>query len=376
MATDEWIGVVHATRPKYMKGASDLTIRGRLILSLLKKKGRIVLNQSGTTCNWQVEFSQPPVISYADGGQVDFSNHDALRQLEIDWRGYVATDTLTKKQNAMNAGDEQLVNLYQTKQNRLMKSLRNNFAGEMYKDGSASGRENNVHGLETFMGDGTTVVADRVAQPSDTYGIGALSTALGDQGGSWSSDLGTSPNAAVATDWPDGQGDSEYDYLSPKLVNWGSTSWGTTSPSNTWILNAWRVIGQTITWLTTTGGPEGMPDICVLAPNLFQGYKNAAESKQRIVVPHKGAQDLGFGNVLNQDGVAIQGDFDCPVDTGYMLNLDEMKLCSIMPQLFWTEGPDKDPRSLWSWLWGTGFFGNCQFTSPKHFAKMYNYADA
>lgn len=372
MASTEWIGIIHSTRPKYMKGASDLTIRNRLFLALLQKKGRIKLNESGDEVKWQVEFSQPTVTSYADGGQVDFSNHDAFRQLSIDWRGYVATDTLTKKQNAMNAGQEQLIDLFGTKNSRLMKSLRDNFCGELYKDGEAAGRESNVHGLETFMGSGTTVVADRVAQPSDTYTLAGLSTELRNQGGTWSSNLTTSPNAAVATDWPDGQGDSEYDYLSPKLVNWASTSWGT--GSNTWEANCWRAVSQTITWLTTTGGQDGMPDICVMAPNLFQGYKNHHETIRRINIPHKTAQDLGFGgNTLNQDGCAIQSDFDCPADTAYMVNLDTVELCSIMPQLFWMEGPDKDPRTLWSWLWGVGFFGNAKF-QPKHTAKLYPYA--
>lgn len=366
---DEWVGVIHATRPRYMKGASDLTLRSRLLLALLKSKGRIERNVSGPECQWQVEFSQPVVSSYADGGQIDFANHDAFRTLTQDWRGYVATDTLTKKQNAMNSGQEALINLFQTKQNRLMKSLRDNFCGEMYKDGSSAGRENNIHGLETFLTAGTCAATDRVAVCNDTYG--GISTAHGNQGGSWSANLTTKPNSTIATDWPDGQGDVEYDFLSPKLVNWSANNWGT--GSTLWEDNCWRVISQTITWLTTTGGEEGMPDICVLAPNLFQGYKNHEETIRRISVPHKKANDLGFaGNVMNQDGVAIQADFDCPVDTGYMLNLDTVTLRSIMPELFWMEGPDKDPRTLWSWLWGTGFYGNCTF-QPKHVAKLKNF---
>jgi hypothetical protein len=37
------------------------------------------------------------------------------------------------------------------------------------------------------------------------------------------------------------------------------------------------------------------------------------------------------------------------------------------------EGPDKDPRSLWSYLWGVGFYGNVKY-QPKHVAKLFNYA--
>lgn len=370
--SDEWIGVVHSTAPKYMKGASDLTIRSRYILARLKQKGRIEYNQSGDECKWQLEYSQPPVESYADGGVVDFSNHDAFKRVSIDWRGYVATDTLSKKQRGMNSGQQALIDLFQTKSNRLTKSIRDNFCGELFKDGQATGRENCVHGLETVLGEGTVVTADLVAAPSDTYGLGSLSTVPGTYGGSWTANLSTSPNASLAVDWPNGQGDSEYDFMSPKLVNWSSSSWGTSA--TTWEANCWRAIGQTITWLTVTGGEDGMPDLCLLSPDLFQGYKNHEETIRRISIPHKAANDLGFaGNVLNQDGCAIMPDFDVPANTGYMLNTSKVTISSLFPELFWMEGPDKDPRTLWSWLWGVGFFGNTKL-QPKHLAKLYPYA--
>ena len=370
--SDEWVGIANSTRPKYMKGASDLTIRGRYLLARLRQKGRITYNNNGDELKWQVEYSQPAVESYSDGGVLDFANHDAFRQLSVDWRGYVATDTLSKKQNAMNSGDAALINLFQTKSNRLTKSISNNFAGELYKDGDGTNRENCIHGCETFLGEGTDEAGDIASQPSDTYGLGALSTAVGTYGGSWSDVLSTQPNATIATDWPHGSGSSEYDFLSPKLVNWSSTGWGT--GATTWEANCWRAIGQAITWLTTLGGPEGMPDVCVLAPNLFQGYKNHEEAIRRISVPHKAANDLGFeGNVLNQDGCAIMSDFDCPVNTGYMFNTSTISIRSLMPELFWMEGPDKDPRSAWSWLWGVGFFGNVTW-EPKSVAKLWAYA--
>lgn len=371
MAADEWIGLVSATRAKYMKGASDMTLRKRLLLAMLKKRGRISYNCSGTELVWQLEFSQPPISQNGDGAVIDFSNHRAYRQVSVDWRGYVGTDTLTQKQNLMNRGEEQLVNLFQSKSNNLRKSIGDTFAGEIYKDGEATGRENSVHGLETFMGSGTCAATDRIAQPSDTYGLGQLSTQLGTYGGSWTSALTTKPNSTIATDWPDGSGTAEYDFNSPKLVNWSASNWGT--GATTWEANAWRVVSQTITWLTTTGGEDGMPTLGAMSPDLFQGYKNAQEVKTRITVSHKESQDLGFGQTLNQDGVALYPDFDCPVGTGYFINVSQMMIHSLAPELFWMEGPDKDPRSNWSYLWGIGFWGNAEF-KPKHFAKIAAYA--
>jgi hypothetical protein len=84
--------------------------------------------------------------------------------------------------------------------------------------------------------------------------------------------------------------------------------------------------------------------------------------------------DLGFqGNVLNQDGCAISADFDVAPNVGYGLVLSDITVSSLMPELFWMEGPDIDPRSAWSYLWGQGFYGNAKF-KPKSVAKLKNYA--
>lgn len=369
--SDEWIGVINTTKPQYMKGASDMTIRRRLFLAMLKKKGRITYNNSGYEFRWQVEFSQPTMHQHGDGSMIDFSNHQAFQQAVLPVSGYQVSDSITMKQKAMNSGEEALINLFKTKQGRIMKKLQNGLASEIYKAGGTSGHENAIYGLETCLTERTTPAAgDRIAEPSVTYA--GLSTALANQGGTWSANLTTSPNATLANDWPDGQGDVEYDYFSPKLVNWSSTGWGT--GSTTFEDNCWRVIGQTITWLTIQGGDDGMPEICVLAPNLFQAYKNHEEAIRRISVPAKTANDLGFsGNVLNQDGCTISADFDCPANTGYMVNTSTVEIASWMPELFWMRGPTEDPRSGFAALWASGFYGQCSL-SPKYLAKLKNYA--
>lgn len=369
--SDEWIGVINTTKPAYMKGASDLTIRKRLFLAMLKRKGRITYNHGGYEFRWQVEFSQPAMHQHGDGSMIDFTNHQAFQQAVLPWIGYQVSDSITMKQKAMNSGQEALINLFKTKQGRIMKKLMNGLAGEMYRSGGDTGRENCIYGLESFLGERTTPgAADRIAEPSETYA--GLSTALANQGGTWSADGSSFPNATLANNWPDGSGDSEYDYWAPKLVNWSATSWG--SGSTTWEDNCWRVIGQTITWLSLTGGDDAGPEICVLPGHLFQGYKNHEEAIRRINIPHKTANDLGFaGNVLNQDGCAISADYDCPVNTGYMVNTSTVEIKSLMPELFWMEGPDTDPRAAYATLWASGFYGQAQF-QPKYTAKLRNYA--
>lgn len=369
MAGEEWAGVITATAPNIMKGAEDLTLRKRLLLAMLKKRGRIELNQEGYDCSWQVEFSQPPIESYADGNVINFSRHDTLRRLTIDWRGYKGSDMMTSKEKEMNKGTLALVKRYDRILPGLIKSLTDKFCSELFVDGYASGNEARLHGLESFLGSGTTVATDRLAKPDDTYG--GISTAPGSVAGQWTSTLATYPNANIGTDWPDGSGSSEYDFNSPKLINWSASNWGTSS--QTWASNAIRVLRQAKMWQSLTAGPEDAPDLCLLAPNMFYDWMNAHESKLRSIVPHKEASDLGFSaDTYNQDGMAVTSDFDVPVNCGYIMNLDKMSLASLHSKLFVSQGPTYDIRTD-AYLFTVGFFGNCKY-QPKFFGKTKNYA--
>ena len=161
-----------------------MTIRRRLLLKLLAKYGRIVFNEDGTDCYWTVEYAQPPVQAHGASGEYEFSEHDLFRQLNIDVRGYVATDKMDFKNSLMNKGSVAIVNRYKRIMPQLRKSLDDHFHGELYIDGNASGNENRLHGLLSFLGDdGNTVAADLVAKPSDTYG--GRSTAPQAEGGTW-----------------------------------------------------------------------------------------------------------------------------------------------------------------------------------------------
>lgn len=364
---EEWSGVINTTAPRYLKGAIDATIRERLLLSLMKKRGRISTGNYGFNLNWDVEMDQPPVQAYGDGGVIDFSRHDLWQQLVIDVRGYVATDTMTGKEKLMNAGDVAIIKRYDRIMPNLMKSIRDRFGTELYVDGYATGNSQRLIGIESFCGTGTTAAGDRIAQPSDTYA--GKSTAVG-QFGSWSNALSTYPNAAIASDWPDGQGTASYDYLSPKLLNWSSTNWGTSSTA--WEDNCERVIAQAVIWTALTSGASGRVGLFLLSGRLFYGYRNKISAKQRIIIPHKDSDDLGFPDALNQEGAAIHYEFGLDANTGYGFNLDEMELCSWGKELFNSAGPEYSIQTD-SWLFKVGFFGNAKF-NPKAFCKLYNYA--
>lgn len=367
----EHVATVKATAPRYFKKASDLTMRRRLWLAMLERYGVVEYNADSFSTTWDVEYSEPEVRSYGDAGDQTFAEHDALQQLTVNVRGYTTTDKLTKKQRLMNKGKSQIYNLYEKKSKNLLKAIRKKFHRELYIDGYATNNDDRLIGIESFMGtDGNTVVGDIVANPSDTYG--GLSTALGAISGSWDSDLATSPNATIATDWPYGRGDVEYDFIAPKPFNYGSSSWS--SGNTNWLDNCEDVLRTAGIVCATLTDDEDTPMVHMLDSKMYADFCTYWSARGRIIHPHKESEDLGFGRTLNFEGAMVHFEYDCPPGVGYGLSPTMMELFSMEDTLFVPDGPSWSIEKK-AWLYEVGFFGNLRF-QPKYFAKYANYASA
>lgn len=375
-SSDEHLGLVRATAPRFFKGASDLTFRHRLWLAMLQRYGMLEFGASSFACTWDVEYSQPTVRQYGDSGDMQFNQHDALQQLTVNVRGYSATDRFTEMQKLMNQGQTQIVNEYKKKSERLVKRMMQVLCAELYTDGYASNNGRRFVGIESFMGDdGNTVVGDKIANPSDTYG--GLSTALSNQGGNWSTNLGTGsyPNATAASDWPFGSGDSEYDYLAPLLLNYGSTSWS--SEASGWKNNCESVMRFAKITQTSRGAMDEnaqAPFLHMLSSDLFFESQEYFGAKYRGWIPHKESHDLGFADTMMFEGAALVHEFDCPASTGYGIVPTMMELFLLTPQLYGFKGPEWAIEKM-AYLYLCYVFGNLRF-QPKFFSKYKNYASS
>ena len=365
----DWTGVVMSTAPTYVKGAIDELMRTRPLLALLQKKKRLTFNVGGRSYIWKVKYYQATPTAYSSGS-VSYSPINRLVELEINQRGYILTDKMDEKERLQNRGDVAVINRYKEIIPSLTKDMRDHLSGELQVDGYATGNTDRICGFQSALGNHATVVAaDIIAQPSDTYAN--KSTIPGNESGSWSTALTTKPSAQLATDWPHGTGGADYDYLSPKLLNWSSTNWGT--GLTTFEANGERVFRQGADWCQILSGPEGKLDMWLVAGNLFTAYKNSVSPMQRIQVEaNTPLRKLGFTDMMYQDGVEILADFDIPSNTGFGLNIDEMELRCMYGDLIESIGPTFDPGTL-SYLWHVGFFGN-MLLRPKSMAYVKNYA--
>lgn len=366
---NEAIVAISTTIPRFFKGASDETIRQRLWLSLLRKRNRIMPNAGtgGTSMVGTVQYAQPPMKQMGDAGDLDFSVGNYHKNWSLPWRGYIMTDRVTKKQALMNRGPQQIVDVMGDKLDIMKKGFQASLGSELYGDGNASGKENAYHGIESLCGDdGTTVATDLIANPSDSYA--GLSTGVTSAGGSWTSGLSTKPNATLAIDWPRGKGSAETGYYSPILANVSSTNWntgGTDFRSNCEI-----VMRRVLAWNRAL--TNGSPYAFMTNPDWLADFKDFMSTRNRNITPNPDALELGFPGALQFEGAMIYSEIECPADTAYGLNIDEMELRLLSDDLMDAEGPTWDQKSQ-SYLFTVGNFGNLHF-NPRHFAKLAYYA--
>jgi len=369
----EWSRIVNTTIKKYVRGEEVNVLRNRKLTALLRSRGRLKFNASGEQLDWKVRYKRAPLYGFADADTLTFARRNKWKTANLPWRGYAATDSMTKKERLMNKSTEAIIKLYSTVARTLMEDIEDQFGDELYIDGNATGNGKRIHGAESWFATdgsinestgaqrGTANAADRAMYPSDTYA--GLSTQLGNYGGTWS------------TVWPTGTGDAHYDFWTPLIVNYTSSAFGGTG--DTWATQGDEVLRWAIVMSQKNKSKRGMMDLALITNDMFFDFKNLMDGKERFM-SRPGRNEgslakLGFTDVINYDGVDVTSEYGIPSDTGYCWNLDAIMLHSLQGQLFVPEGPDFDIASK-SWRFSIDFFGNLE-CNPRCQCKLMDYAD-
>lgn len=364
----EWTRVVNTTISEYLKGEEINVLRNRKLLALLKSKGRISMNHSGISHTWRVRYKQVPMTGYSDGNTITFPRRERHKTAEIEWRGYVTTDSLTKKERLMNRSTQQIIDIYSGTTKLLMEDINDQFGQEFYIDGNATGNEERMHGIESFMGQSGVSASAPVGSAVDTYA--GLTTTLGTYGGAWS------PSTAA---WPTGSGDAQFDFWSPLLVDYTSAvaagSGGWSAATKTWPNTCDDALRFAVLYTQKNRTMEEQLDVFFLETDLYRQWLTKISDKERINVMR--GQDsalvkLGFKDVTNLDGTDITSEYGIPTNTGYGFNVDKMELMSMQGQLFVADGPEWSPSDR-AWRFAIDCLGNFKF-NPRNFAKLKNYS--
>lgn len=356
-----WSRVVNSTIKKYIKEREINILRNRKLTALLKKKGRMSFNWSGIAMDWKVKYKRVRLTPFADGDTLEFSRKDRNKTATLDWRGYSATDSMTKGEFLMNRNTEAIIKLYSEIASDLIDDMEDAFGEEFYVNGYDPNNSKRVHGIESFMG-ASQNAGNGAATPTGSFA--GLSCVPGTYGGSWN------PGALPA--WPHGKGDAQYDFWSPLIVDYGDTLFDATT--HTWKNNCVEAVSFGIIKSKKSKSAKGQLDVIFVDDEMFRQYLAVQRTKERIEVARGGDKSplvaLGFSDVINQDGTDITWEYGITQGAGYGFNCDMMELRSQQAQVFVPEGPDQD-ISTKSWRFSVDFFGNVVW-NPKFFVKWVN----
>jgi hypothetical protein len=347
-----WSRVLNSTIKKYIREREVNTLRNRKLTALLKKRGRITFNWSGIACDWKVKYKRVKLVGWADGDTMQFDRKERNKTATLDWRGYNCTDSMTKGEFLQNRNQEAIIKLYSGITEDLMDDMEDAFGEEFYIDGAAAGNEKRLMGIESFLASSLSA-GNGAGVPSDTYA--GLSCVPGFYGGTW--DPGTLPG------WPNGKGDTQYDFWTPLIVDYTSSLFSSTK---TWAANCVEAIAFAIIKSKKSKSQKGQLDVIFIDDEMYRTYLTQQRTKEQIMVQRGQSSQLvslGFNDVFNQDGTDITWEYGMPSATGYGFNVDMMELRSQQAQVFVPEGPDFDIASK-SWRFSVDFYGNVVF-NPK-----------
>jgi hypothetical protein len=353
-----WSRVLNSTIKNYIRDREVNVLRNRKLTALLKKRGRFSFNWSGYKMDWKVKYKRVRLTPYADGDVLTFDRKDRYKTAELDWRGYSLTDSMTKGEFLQNRSKEAIIKLYSSISTDLMDDAEEFFGEEFYINGYLPQNAKRICGIETFGG-AQANAGNGAATPTGSYA--GLSCVPGFYGGTWN------PDSLPA--WPNGYGDPQYDFWSPIIVDYGDSLFpGTGAGNNTWANNCIEAVAFGIIKSKKSKSASGMLDVIFLNDELYRTYLSQARTKERIMVDRgqaSGLVQLGFTDVINQDGVDLTWEYGTPSGVGYGFNVDMMEVRSMQAQVFVPEGPDFDIATK-SWRFSIDMYGNVAY-NPKFF---------
>lgn len=377
----DWARAAATTLADHVREEEQAWIRNYQMGALLESQGRITYNAAGRGFDWPVRYRVHELEANTGETSRNFARRNLNIVANLPYRGYQATDLIYEREMLENRGEAAVVRVFENLVGRLEESMKQGLATQWYIDGNATGNTLLWHGLESIFATNGTVnstsgaqrtatAADYVAYPSDTYA--GISTILGNYGGENES----------GQYWPDGVADEEYDFWTPLIVNYTSTSFGGTA--DTWAAQGDEAMRYGIIHSQRNTSLDGQMTNIFLNRTRYFEMLNLMDGKEQInITSDNELRALGFKNTFVFDGVTVSWETAVPNTSphedgtramaGYGINFKCLELKCMYDTLFKTEGPEYDMDTQ-GYKAVVKTLSNLRLSSPRNFLKLISMA--
>lgn len=349
--------IVHTTTANYLKKEENNIMRKRRMTAALQEAGRVVLNSEGDELVWPIKYKRAPLNKVGDVVNIQFQRRNRRKNAGLGWGGYEVDDSIGEMEKAINKGKAAIVKLISKIVPELKEDLEDGFGLEMYKDGALAANAGGLFGLESIFGHSTVSANNFTFTNNDSYA--GHSTVPGVTG-SWTGN------------WPEGDGSDNYDWWTPPIIAAKGTGWA--ASTKTWPNTITEALSYGITLAERNLTPL---DLVLHTRTSFNIFKTKINERDRIITNRDAANSLmiklGFGNVINYDGV--DNTWEVGVESAdadvlaYGLTWKAIELHSLNSQLFMPKTGD-DLATLTD-RYVLLFFGQMRM-NPRYLMKWVN----
>ena len=135
---------------------ADNVTTNNTLLSVLSKKGNIMLEDGGQTLVQELDFAENSTFKYYSGWEVlDVNQSDVISAAEFDWKQAAVSVVCSGLELRQNSGKNRIINLMAAKIKNAENTMANNLSTGIFSDGTGSGGKQ-IGGLGLIVADDPT----------------------------------------------------------------------------------------------------------------------------------------------------------------------------------------------------------------------------
>lgn len=359
------------TLAEHMRDVEDCSKRNFQMGALLQAAGRFSYNHGGNGFDWPVQYRNHTVEGNTGMTRRVYTQLNPYKHASLGYRGYQATDQIFVREVEANKTEQGIIKVFGGLMERIQASLNEVLGKQYYLNGDLARNSMYWQGLETLFdcdsgGTGQTLnnstgatrsanAADYVGFPTGSYA--GITTTLGNYGG----------ENSTGDIWPNGVADPEYDFWTPLVVCWDSTSFS--GSSHTFKDQGEEALRYGLIHAQRNSSMDSQLTNVFLGRSLYQSFMNYQSSKEEIRVESSySLRALGFKNVFMFDGIEVSWEAAVPSNFGYGINYGNIEVRSMFSDLLRSEGPTYN-QDTQSWDAVVSTLSNIKFKSPRNFVK-------